>query len=508
MVIYFGGFCGDGDQKKDTRRGKGCMSKTVIYTRQSLNAEKQKNSTGMQKEKCLELAEKKGFLVHDYYNEGERSARVTGINDRPELVRLLHAAEKGEISRLIVYKRDRLARNVEQYMEILSRLLKAKVEILFAAENEPPIIRGPIGEFVEIVLAGLAQQEGENIYLRQLEAKRYNAKNGRRSAGGASFGYEIIDTEIKLHDDEKIIVKNIYLLFNRFYRKDRGLDEILTLIDNHLPKKPEKGFSRPFFESIIPRTIHKGDLVQYVGGEPIPYKIKEIVDDKVWEEANKNLKELCPHLYEEIEKKEPYPALLIGKIICLACSDLNDPEKTFYFKKQKVNYTCENEACKRTLRMKEYDDDIAKKVLDKLKEIAAGQRVLLKHLIESRFLSQPRKEQEALKRKLFTIEMKVKETLARIIKGEGDKSELDSLTRSYQEKHKRLANKDIQIFHLEKAVQEMDVDKYVNELGIEHLNHEQKRHLLSSVQKIYDDESMLKITYANGVNPNERSHAS
>jgi site-specific DNA recombinase len=492
------------------------VRKTVIYSRQSLDAEKQKNSTGVQKDKCLELAKKKGYLVHDYYNEGERSARITGISGRPELVRLLHAAEQGEVERVIVYKRDRLARNVEQYMEILTRFLKAKVEILFAADNEPPIIRGPIGEFVEIVLAGLAQQEGENIFLRQTEAKIFNAKNGLRSAGQASFGYILENKKMKKVDAEAAIIKKTYRMFNKFFREDRSLDEIVSLVRAQFSdEKDKEKITKEFVEVIIPRPIHKGTLVQYVAGEKYTADVEkaDIVNKEVWKEANEKLMKVSPHLYEEKEKKESYPALLGEKIVCMKCSDLtSDPQTLLYYQAKTVNYACENKECKQKKhRLEDFDGLILNKVLDHFKEIGGNHKVLFRQLIEHHFLFHPRKEKAALMDELLALEKQIKQALEMVLTNGNDKSsqlELETLITEYKGKHEKLAKKEKQMYHLEQAINGNDLEQVVEELCIEHLDHEQKSHLLSSVQLVYLGEKEFKIIFADGVHPNERKNES
>jgi site-specific DNA recombinase len=472
------------------------VNKTVIYTRQSLGKDKQKNSTDVQEKICLKLAQKKGLLVHEYYNEGEQSARITGIRDRPEMVRLLHAADKGEVSRLIVYKRDRLARNVEQYMEILNTLQRAGVEILFAADNEPPLLSGPIGEFVEMILAGLAQQEGENIHLRQMEARRHNAEKGKRSAGSAPFGYVIDEGKLKRIEKNKSIIKNVYDLFNECWSEKLSLREIVKIMKYRAKEEEKPNISSQFVKEIIPRTIHKGWQTQNESGKPISVEVEGtwIVSESVWQEANKKLEFTCPDVYEKKENKKPYQALLLDKIICVACSDSS--KKKVYLVKKKVNYVCEN--CSRQRNTKDFDQHILESVLNKLIETASSNEERIKDFLTNHFLFYPRKETKKLRDRLLKLEEEIKENMEIMLSGSDCEKKIHELTCEYQETYKRLIVIEDHMFQIEQAILLHQPDRYVSELKVERLTHDQKGSLLATVKEVSDEESHSIIHFADG----------
>ncbi|MGD6964008.1 recombinase family protein [Fictibacillus phosphorivorans] len=479
------------------------MKKTVIYTRQSLDAEKQKNSTDVQKDKCLEHARKNGLIVHDYFNEGERSARITGIEGRPQLLRLLHEAEKGDIERVIVYKRDRLARNVEQYMTILSRFIQANVQILFAADNEPPILSGPIGEFVEIILAGLAQQEGENIFLRQTEAKIYNAKNGLRSAGGAPYGYVLEDKLMKPTESGKKVIKRIYELFDAYYHESRSFDEILWLMNEQFDEeKLAVHLEKEFVISIIRRPIHKGILVQHVAGKRYEAKVEkaDVVSGVLWESVNTKLEKLSPHLFEEKDEKPSYIPMLKDKVICRACTDTSSETSDLVFLKSKtVNYTCISTSCKTQVKMAILDELVVKKVLLHIKEIAGKQHVKLKTILEQHFLERPRRKIETVKGELSILESRIKKALEKMVLEKQDEHDLDMLTQTYKDKVQELLSIENKMYELEQAIKGDEVEQYVDHLTIQNLNREQKERLLAQVQLVYVGKESFRISLADRV---------
>ena len=51
------------------------------------------------------------------------------------MARLIQGIKEGTIERILVYKRDRLARNLNEHLE-LYKLFKENIEVCFASENE------------------------------------------------------------------------------------------------------------------------------------------------------------------------------------------------------------------------------------------------------------------------------------------------------------------------------------------------------------------------------------
>ncbi|NCT39590.1 recombinase family protein [Bacillus sp. EB93] len=484
------------------------MTKTVIYSRQSLDKDKQKNSTDVQKAECLKYAQAKGWLVHEYFDEGDKSARITGIEARPVLQRLLFDAKEGNISRLIVYKRDRLARNVEQYLMILNRLQEADVEIHFAADNEPPIIQGHIGEFVEIILAGLAQQEGENIYRRQTEAKQYLASIGVKVAGSPTFGYTLwknlsvdekimyanSDTEVNekqiVNRDEATIVKQMYEQFNIHWSRDKNLKNIL--IEMKEKNSDLANVTTSDLRKWIPRIIHKGWLIQKVGGKTFDYYDENwrIIEEDAWEEANWKLRLTDPKIDDE--EKEPYQALLVNKIRCSYCQPLkkDDEESKIFFTKKNSYYRCIT--CGRSIPIKKFDQFVMEILIRDLKEMAHTRFDSIKRLIEVRFLDNPLKKEKELKKVLLHFEQEIHEQVKNNLDDFEDNNKVADLVDQYKTTHKKLLSIQTSIYRLKTAISEFKNFRFIEELSLETLLYKHQETLLGTLDEIiYSDEESV-----------------
>jgi site-specific DNA recombinase len=445
------------------------LKKTVIYARQSLNAEKQQNSIDVQKDFCLAFARKKGWLVHEFYNEGEKSARITEVDDRPVISKLLFDASQGNIERLIVYKRDRLARNVEQYLFMLTQLQRAKVQLYFAAENEPPVMSGPIGEFVELLLAGVAQQEGENIHRRQIETKQYLASKGLWCGSKLPYGYTSKEGKTKCKAEIKKVVALYYKEFIRCWDEEKSLEGIVKEMKKHpclhdLDKN--KLINR------LPQKLYKGYLIQKLMGKTFgPHRRKDLrmIDAVTWNHANYLLKITYPELGKE--KKESYQPLLVGKIRCGKCSDS-------FLEKGNVNYSCPNDKCKVKVVMHIYDSFVLKKTIKHFKHMAKENLADIKTLLQKKFLRFVQSEKEFIEKNLIELEEKLTTAFESYIEDKNDHI-LDGLVnefKEFNEEHGKIKN---EIYNISQTIQGLDGFKCLDELNIENMTYAQKKDLLS-----------------------------
>ncbi len=108
--------------------------------------------------------------------------RATGGNlDRPAFERLQKDIFKGKVATVIVWKLDRLARNLRDGVNLLADWCERGVRIVSITEQLD--LSGPIGRIVAALLLGLAEMEKENISERiragVAAAKKRGVKFGR-----------------------------------------------------------------------------------------------------------------------------------------------------------------------------------------------------------------------------------------------------------------------------------------------------------------------------------------
>ncbi|WP_026693841.1 recombinase family protein [Peribacillus kribbensis] len=426
------------------------MKKTVIYIRQSLEKDKQKYSLEVQKSTCLTTAKRNNWMVDSIYNEGFLSARKTPLYDRPWLKRLLEDVKAGMIARIIVYKRDRLARNVEQYLEIIQILQDHQVQLCFSADNEPPLFHGPVGELVETLLAGLAQHEAENIVKRLITSRKDLVLKGKRAGGKPPFGYQVNKGDLSIDEEHKAIIRRIYQIvidFKGFTLKD---------LNNEIKNDPLLCEYDLNAKSVIPRELHIGRLVQNFEGERYEYpgvlEDLKVVNEEEWTEANRKLTVLLPK-YKE--KREKYNALLKGRVHCWKCTERVKAGTSLY--------SCPKKHIK--VDMKSMDDEVISAALIQLEKILVLDKEIQTNI--RNFLSEKHSRPE--RRNLSDLESAVEKTkkdikdLLSICVSHGVREkELSDLVYSYKEQIGRINRSKRKLFLIEEKMNMLKFDEIVN----------------------------------------------
>ena len=161
------------------------LKKAVVYLRVSTEEQVENYSLDTQENICAKEAQRRDIAVIKIFKEEGRSAKT--IAGRPALIELLEYCRKNrrEIDALIVYRLDRLSRQITDYLAIRKKLAECDIALISASE---PTGNSPTEKFIETMLAGFAQMDND--------VKSERTKNGLRArfltglnTGGAPLGY-------------------------------------------------------------------------------------------------------------------------------------------------------------------------------------------------------------------------------------------------------------------------------------------------------------------------------
>ena len=111
------------------------MSNAIIYTRVSTkNQAEEGYSLAGQEKDCKSFAEMNGYKVSKVFVEKGESAKT---QDRPELQNLMKfcVANKKNIDAIIIWKIDRLTRDIKDFYDLQGFFTKLNIRVLFAREN-------------------------------------------------------------------------------------------------------------------------------------------------------------------------------------------------------------------------------------------------------------------------------------------------------------------------------------------------------------------------------------
>lgn len=311
--------------------------KTVLYARSSIKS--QEHTIDMQKTLGLEKVRAKGLLFDDLYLDEAVSARKTEIRERPEMKRLIQDIEGGLISTVYVYKRDRLARNVAQSMEIFELFRSKQITVVFTADNEIPIQYSPAGEFFELIIAGFNQREANQIVQRIKETKYTMTKDWKHAQGRIPYGY-VVDKEKKYQiDPDPSLSQTIKKLYDAIIETKCSTFSDFIRDIQHQSWFPSKwDYNR--IQSLIGNTFYKGIRKIEKFGEYVEIENEElaIVDELTWNMAQERMNNLKQTRTRNTNRA---PMILDGLLFCKKCGNkMFGKEKTDV--KTRKYYTCKN----------------------------------------------------------------------------------------------------------------------------------------------------------------------
>lgn len=157
--------------------------KYVIYTRISINADEDALSHEMQMKECLKLVGDKEFVV---FHESGVSGDIC-LTKRPILEKAIESVKKGDV--FIVWKMDRLTREIFKFGSIVTQLTKKGGSIL--SVSEPNYFEDNHSNKIILVFSQLAaESELQNIRKRTKTALKVLKEKGKR-VGYIPYGFTV-----------------------------------------------------------------------------------------------------------------------------------------------------------------------------------------------------------------------------------------------------------------------------------------------------------------------------
>jgi site-specific DNA recombinase len=164
-------------------------SACAIYTRQSNNFHTDLTSCRIQFEACDSfIRSQKGngwcWIGERFDDEGWSGASL----DRPALQHLLEKIRNREINKLVVYRLDRLSRNVIDSALLLNELRELKVDLVIV--TAPQIGSTAQDSLILNLLSIFAEFERDLIAARIADARKTLKRQGRRIGEAMPIGYD------------------------------------------------------------------------------------------------------------------------------------------------------------------------------------------------------------------------------------------------------------------------------------------------------------------------------
>lgn len=206
----------------------------------------------IQKTRITEFCKQNDFALDKIYvDEGISGA----IRDRPALLELLKDCEGGLIRQLIIYRQDRLSRELGVSLWLETQFLKYDVKMTSVLEPEFDM-NDPMGKALRRIISVFGELEKDLITFR-LRAGRVNrAKNGERGCGPIPFGYEKVGDSLEINLEEAKWVEKVF----RMAAKGCGCSEIARYINkNGVRTKRNKNFSPEGVRYVLKNKLYYGE---------------------------------------------------------------------------------------------------------------------------------------------------------------------------------------------------------------------------------------------------------
>jgi len=244
--------------------------------------------------------------------------------ERPGLKRVLRDAGLGLFDKVIVFKLDRLARNLRLMLEIEDKLKSKGVSLHSVKESLDT--SSAIGRTVFQVLGLTSEWERDAIIERTRSGRIQRYKEGRWAGGKPPYGYSYNKDTKKLviNETEARVVRKIFEKYN----SGSSLGAVADMLnrDGIKPRyKTGKGWRptairqvliNPLYKGmqIVNRHLHISDIRKVDMSKAITISVPAVVSEQTWEQAQKHLDD-----HKRVRPMRDEQWLLQGLITCGLC---------------------------------------------------------------------------------------------------------------------------------------------------------------------------------------------
>lgn len=185
--------------------------KAALYVRVSTHWQVDKDSLPLQREDLVNYA-KYALNISEYeiFEDAGYSAKNT---DRPRYQQMMSRLRTGEFSHLIVWKIDRISRNLLDFAAMYDEL--KRLGVVFVSKNEQFDTSTAIGEAMLKIILIFAELERKMTSERVTAVMLSRANNGLWNGGRVPLGYDYDKTtkQFSINEKEAITVRKIYELY-------------------------------------------------------------------------------------------------------------------------------------------------------------------------------------------------------------------------------------------------------------------------------------------------------
>ncbi len=332
--------------------------KVYIYTRVSTALQIDGYSLEAQKAKMQAYADFNDYeIVGEYEDAGKSGKSIEGRIAFNQMMQDIKSGKDG-VSYVLVYKLSRFARNAADVLSTLQVMQDFGVNLVCVEDGIDS--SKDAGKLMISILSAVAEIERENIRAQSMEGRLQKAREGKWNGGFAPYGYQLINGELKINEEEAFAIR---VIFDKYVNTTMGANSIARYLDNQGIKKiPRQNGKTPLFSAslitrILKNPVYNGKIAygrrrtekkhgtrnEYQLVEQDDYLVADgiheaIISDEVWEQAQIKIASQAKK-YEHLHKPRGSAThLLSGLIKCPVCGAGLLGNKSVKYKKDGTKY--------------------------------------------------------------------------------------------------------------------------------------------------------------------------
>ncbi len=229
----------------------------AIYGRQSLD---KKDSISIDVQ--IEFGKREvpiGEEVRIYIDKGYSGKNI----DRPDFKRLIEDIKKGIITKVIIYKLDRMSRSLLDFAELIE--LFNNYNVKFVSCTEKFDTSTPIGRAMLSIVMVFAQLERETIQQRVKDNYYERCKRGMFGGGGAPYGFDY--KKITLNNkNASVLIKNevkakiVKRIYEMYANDEMTLGQICRTLNEE--KIPTENSGKAWTSNVVGRILKSASYVR------------------------------------------------------------------------------------------------------------------------------------------------------------------------------------------------------------------------------------------------------
>ena len=380
--------------------------RVAIYSRVSSEEQIEGHSLDAQKNVCREVAEKRKWIVVEYYEDPGYSAKD---DKRPAFKKMISDAEQEKFDVVLVHKLDRFSRSIEQTLSYFKYLNEHKV--VFASATENFDFTRAEGRLFFNMMAVFAQWYLENLSAESIKAKEELFRKGLHN-GPAPFGYRKDKKSGKcvVVPDEAAVVKAAFELAASGSYTHRMIADMLN---QKFPTRRGRHFSKDTVTTMLRNEFYYGMVSMRENIRPgihDPIITKELYDKalQVTKERHGTRKGNLLHQHKKDGTKTlVHQYYMLQRIIRCNCCErflrIQIAGELRYYKEVSLErgFTCELAA--KTVRMKATDQNILD-ILSHLKLPPDWQNEISERLQNKNWVAQVKRRKESVEDKILRLD--------------------------------------------------------------------------------------------------------